>query len=131
MEPALESKKKFLGPVVIVVLAVGILALAGVSYYFYSQYSLSQMQLKNPTLAAQQEIKSLIAQVGSLIELPSGEVPTVATVSDPAKLAGQQFFANAKKGDKVLIYTQAKKAILYRPSQNKIVDVAPVNLGAS
>ena len=38
---------------------------------------------------------------------------------------------NAKVGFKVLIYTQAKKAILYDPGANKIVEVAPVNIGDS
>src|SRR6185437_8321257 len=31
----------------------------------------------------------IIAEVGALIELPQGETPTVATVTDPSKLAGQ------------------------------------------
>lgn len=33
-----------------------------------------------------------------------------------------------KNGDKVLIYVKAKKAILYDPAKNIIVDVAPVNI---
>ena len=64
------------------------------------------------------------------MELPQ-EVPTVATVSDVSKLKNQAFFANAKNGDKVLIYQNAKKAILYRPSSNKIVEFGPINLGAA
>ncbi len=97
------------------------------SAYFYNQYR----QLKNPTVLAESEVKSIVEKVGKLIELPKGENPTVATVSDKSKLADQAFFVNAQNGDKVLIYTTSKKAILYRPSTNKIIEVAPVNLGAN
>ncbi len=40
---------------------------------------------------------------------------------------GQPFFANAQVGDKVLIYYKAKKAILYNPTDNKIVEVGPIS----
>ena len=36
-----------------------------------------------------------------------------------------------QKGDKVLIYSASQKAILYSPSLNKIVEIAPVNTGNS
>lgn len=94
----------------------------------YGAIQLQKGQQKNSVLGAQQEVVTVINQVGKLIELPGGETPTIATVSDIAKLKGQPFFSNAKNGDKVLIYTQAKEAILYRPSENKIVKVAPVNI---
>jgi hypothetical protein len=68
----------------------------------------------------------LINKVGQLMELPIGEKPTIATVSDMTKLKGQPFFDKAENSDKVLIYKLAKKAILYRPSENKIINVAPV-----
>ena len=61
--------------------------------------------------------------------LPKDETPTLATVSDPEKLKDQRFFVNAVKGDKVLVYSLAKKAILYSPSLDKIIEVAPVNVG--
>ncbi len=67
--------------------------------------------------------------VGRLIVLPEDEVPTIATVTDLEALQGQPFFANAKLGDKVLIFAKAGKAILYDPVEQKIVEVAPVNLG--
>jgi len=84
---------------------------------------------QNPQQIAQDQVKDLIAQVGKLVVLPSDEQPTVATVTDLGPLKDQPFFANAKLDDKVLIYAKAKKAILYRPSENKIIEIAPVNLG--
>lgn len=102
------------------------LASAGATYYFYNQYS----QLKqNPQRIAQEEAKALIRRVSELIVLPEDEQPTIATVTDIERLKDQPFFAKAKNGDKVLIYTNAKKAILYDPVSNKIVEVAPVNIG--
>ena len=77
------------------------------------------------------EVKKLVAEVGNLVLLPEGETPTIATVSDPEALKAQPFFAGALKDDKVLIYTTAQKAILYRPSVGKIVQIAPINIGAA
>ncbi len=99
--------------------------------YFYMQYYQTQQLLKNPTLAAQQQTKELLNRLGMLIDLPKNETPTIATVSDVSKLKDQPFFVKAQNGDKVIIYTNAKKAILYRPSENKIMEVAPVNIGNS
>ncbi len=108
-----------------------IITVAGIpSYYFYNQYQKVQQLLKNPTEAAKEELRALVTKVGQFLELPQGEEPTVATVSDKDKLKDQAFFAKAENGDKVLIYTNAQKAILYRPSTNKVIDVAPVNIGS-
>lgn len=126
MKIKLPSKK-----ILIPIAAILIIAAASTpSYYFYNQYQKSQELLKNPTEAAKEEVRALVAKVGQLLELPQGEEPTVATVSDKEKLKDQAFFARAENGDKVLIYTNAKKAILYRPSTNKVIDVAPINIGS-
>jgi hypothetical protein len=87
------------------------------------------MLKQNPQAVAQKETEALVAKVGKLVVLPAGETPTIATVSDPEALKDQAFFASAVKGDKVLIYTTAKKAILYSVSMNKIIEVAPLNIG--
>lgn len=110
---------------VIVILLIAILP----SYYFYRQYKTAQKFIQNPSEIAKEETKKLITTVGKLIDLPTDEEPTIATVSDIEKLKDQPFFAKAKVGDKVLIYTNAKKAILYDPVANKIIEVAPVNIG--
>lgn len=115
--------KKFFAPVLIIL----VLGFAGLSFLFYQKFNALK---ENPQKIAQEEVRALVARVGQLLVLPEGEDPTVATVQEPERLKDQPFFAKAKKGDKVLIYTNAKKAVLYDPAANKIVEVAPVNIGA-
>ncbi|MBI4158058.1 MAG: hypothetical protein HY505_00320 [Candidatus Yanofskybacteria bacterium] len=108
------------------ILVVAVLVSGTSAYYFYNEVAVFK---KDPNKVAREEANNLIAQVGKLIVLPEEETPTVATVSDPEKLKGQPFFARAKKGDKVLIYTNARKALLYDPESNRIVEIAPINIG--
>lgn len=84
---------------------------------------------KNPDLLARDQTAILVEKVGKLVFLPVDETPTVATVSDPELLKNQPFFAEAKKGDQVLIYANARKAILYDPVANKIVNMAAIHTG--
>lgn len=105
-----------------------VVLLAGATVYLYMQYSGLRA---DPTKEAQAEVDKLVAQVSKLIVLPEDEQPTVATVSDVDKLKDQPFFAKAQNGNKVLIYTGAKKAILFDPIANKIIEVAPINIGDS
>jgi hypothetical protein len=114
--------KKTLAPVLIIVLLI----LAAGALFLYVQVSALK---QDPEAAARKEAEDLVAVVGKLILLPKDEVPTVATVSDPSKLSDQAFFTKAKVGDKVLLYPTARKAYLYDPKANKVLEVAPINLG--
>ncbi len=87
-------------------------------------------QQKLATEQPQLEMRQTVAQVSKLMILPSSETPVMAKVTDAAMLAKQQgFFAKAQNGDELLIYTKARQAILYRPSQNVIVNVGPIQFG--
>ncbi len=57
--------------------------------------------------------------------LPSDETPALLTVTDPKKVSSE-FLKQTEAGDKVLVYQQHKKAIIYRPSKDRIVDIQPV-----
>src|SRR3990167_8021461 len=120
-----SSKKLYYLIIGIVILAV----LINIAY-FLIQFRKGQKASSIPA-KTQEDVKNLTVNVGKLIELPKSEEPTIATVSNKEKLKDQPFFANAQNGDKVLIYTKSKKAILYRPSINKIIDVSFLNFGVS
>jgi len=132
MEPESPKRtsgiKKLIFPLILLlVVAAG----AGASYYFYQKYETSQKLLTDPTAAQAAEVKDVTAKVGKLMDLPTGEVASVATVLDKSQVTGQAFFAKVENGDKVLVYSKAGIAILYRPSTNRIINVAPVNLSTS
>lgn len=112
--------------IIFVALGIVVIIAIGLVSYFYLQQQ--QSQLANTKNNANHESKNLLIEVGKLIVLPSGEEPTIATVSDITKLKGQSFFVHAKNGDKVLIYAKAQKAILYDPVTQKIIEVGPINL---
>lgn len=114
----LDSQK-----IIYIIAGVLLVGLAAVAIYFYIQY---QNIKKNPNQVAKAETDALVAQVSKLIDLPKDETPTVATVLDKEKLKDQPFFAGAENGDKILIYTKSKKAIIYRPKDNKLINVGPI-----
>lgn len=98
---------------------------SGLALRFHSE--LSDLK-KNPQKITEGETRNLIKRVSKLVVLPTDEQPTVATVSDPALLKDQPFFAKAEKGFKVLIYTKSGKSILYDPVGNKIIEVASIDM---
>ena len=104
---------------VLVVFAIG----GGITAYAITKYPES-LGLSKGQAQAQAEVDLLVTNVGKLLALPDDEKPTVATITDVEKLKDQVFFKNAMNDDKVLIYTKAKKAILYRPSEGLIYNLA-------
>ena len=124
MEENMLKRPSFMSTRNIIIALGALLVIAlGVAVYFYQQANVNSPE------QSQKELDEVVAKVGKLMVLPADETPTLATVSDPEKLKDQKFFVNAKTGDKVLIYSRAQKAVLYSPSLNKIIEVAPVNIG--
>lgn len=123
------GKYKNLIAVLAVIAVVGI----GISAFLFYQYTTSQKELANIKKAAASQknnpegVAKIVAEVGKIMKLPEGELPTMATISDVSKLKEQAFFRNSKNGDVLLVYNKAGKAILYSPADKKIVEVAPIS----
>lgn len=119
-----EKKRRIIVPVLTALLILAAIGF-GVVYKKYTDVK------NNPEKVAQAEIADIVQKAGKIISLPKDETPILATVSDSDKLKDQPFFAEAKNDDKLLIYTKAKKAILYRPSSNMVVNVGPLVMNTS
>ena len=109
----------------LVILCVLVLLFVSSTVYLFMQ---NQALTSDPQQTTQDEVTRIVEEVSKLIVLPTDEIPTLATVSDPLALKDQPFFKDAKKGDKVLIYQTAQKAILYDPVAKKVLNVAPLNI---
>lgn len=129
MDAYVDRVPKSSKPKLIYLLTAIILLLFGaLGFYVYKDHFAPQNKTDNKEQSVQKEIDFLIEKIGKHIILPVGEEPVLATVSDVEKVRNKAFFQQAKNGDKVLIYTKARKAILYRLSTDRIIEVGPVEL---
>lgn len=128
-ERALRRKSRKIRRLTIIVVTLSVLLIGGVAFgaIQYNRLNDENQRLSNPQESAKAETERLKAKVAKLVDVPTDEEPTIATVVDVSKLKDQSFFAKAENGDKVLMYSKAKKAILYRPSADKVIELAPIN----
>lgn len=106
-------------------LLAAVLVAALTAGYFYTKY---QKLKNNPDLLSKEELSIIVTSIKKYMDLPDEE-PTLATINDKSKLQTQEFFRKAENGDKILIYPKAKKAILYRPETNRVIEFAPLSIG--
>lgn len=112
------SKRRFK-----IVITLILLALISGGIYGYFKYNSKASSEKR----AQAETIRLVKEVRKIMILPETDVPAVFDIQDPVLLTSQQaFFAGAEKGDKLLVYPQLGKAIVYSPKRKMIVNVGPV-----
>lgn len=130
----MDRVKRFLKTPLFWIILIVLILLCGVAvagFYQYRRVTSELTKIKETPTGGQltdERQRELITEVAAKIMLPADEKPTVAVVSDINRLKDQQFFTSGQNGDVVLIYMNSKKAILYRPSEKKIIEVAPVNL---
>jgi hypothetical protein len=111
----------------IVGLAVLFVLTLASSIYFYNQYKIVK---DDPTAVIKaknlKETERVLAEVKGIILIESSEAPTIARVEDPAALQKNNatFYKNVQKGDYLVLYKD--RAIIYRESNNQIINVAPI-----
>jgi hypothetical protein len=124
--------------VVVTIIIVGLAAVAGYLYWQnrqlqsnVAQYSdikkkYDELQAASPQgVTGLNDAERVVRQVNLMAELPQTEIPTLVPIDDKEKVKTIDFFKNAQSGDYVLVYQQAKFAVLYRPSSFKIINMGP------
>lgn len=71
------------------------------------------------------DVTQVVNAVAKHVALPQDEKPAILTVTDTTKVT-TQFLQQAHNGDRVLVYQNHKKAIIYRPSIDRVIDIGPV-----
>lgn len=106
---------------------VSSLALASIflGYFSHDYYNKHKEVRKNQIFSVRDEKQLMVDNVSRSMELPGEESPIVMSVVDAEKIREQSFFPEAKEDDQMIIYVEAKKAIIYRLSSEKIVDIIP------
>lgn len=102
------------------------ITLAAAGGFFYIKY---QEVLNAPT-----PTQKLVDTLSPVIELPQ-ESPDLLTIADASKLSNQALASYTRNGDQLLVFNQAKKIIVYRPSVQKVITIltiqAPVSTEAT
>jgi hypothetical protein len=106
-------RRRRMKQVLTALVAAALIALAGFIY----------VSRRPVTLAADDQ--KLISEVAKRAVVPRDETPAVSTVIDEKKV-NQDFLLGTRNGDKVLLYFQAGRAIVYRPSSGQIVNMGPL-----
>ena len=73
-------------------------------------------------------LEDVKAAIGRHYVLDSKEEPALITVVDASKLSSVALKDRVENGDKILIYKSLQKAIIYRPSIDRIIDITPVEI---
>ncbi len=123
------SKKKGASVLVIIFALITIISLAaaGLTYKKYTDLKNNPAKVSaSSKQAAEKEAKDLKSRVAKLIDLPENEIPIIGTVNDKTKFKDQPFFNGVENGDKLLIFSEARKAVIYREKDNKLINVGPI-----
>lgn len=108
-----------------------LIAIVGGGYLGYQKFLVkNETEKTNESKSPDDEKKSILDTLAKFIELPSDE-PVIMTISDIEKLKDNPFFTNAKNEDKVIVFKDSKRAMLFRPSTNKLVEMQTVSLDES
>lgn len=102
-----------------------ILGLLGATGFYYKKYH--DIKKLTPEQLQQQQVDAYTKELSKVYSVPNEKPASVATVQDKDAVKKQYpALDQAENGDVVFVYKDAKLAILYRPSEKKVIKSIPV-----
>ncbi len=116
--PVRKSGKGMMVKVILGLVVVALIA-GGLYYRNYNSPEAEQARIEK-------ENKDMLAEIGERMLLPQEE-PVIYNIEDPALLASQQpFFTGSVEGDRLILFPQTAKAVIWSPERKVIVNVGPI-----
>ncbi|OGG41604.1 hypothetical protein A2837_00410 [Candidatus Kaiserbacteria bacterium RIFCSPHIGHO2_01_FULL_46_22] len=123
--PAPHQRGTFSKGRIFVVLLLLLVIISGI-FFAHRSYFNPEAVANREAERQKAENEELIEEVGKLMILPQEE-PLIYQIDDPELLMSEQpFFVGAEEGDKLIVYPNAAKAIIYSQTRKMIVNVGPV-----
>jgi hypothetical protein len=117
-------KKPTLPQILVFALAIILIIASTIAGLLYQKYVLLA---QNPDQIIKQEKEKQVKELAKHITVPPGELPEINTVINVAQYASDPFLSKAQEGDQLFVFKLANRAILYRPSEQLVVDVTTIH----
>lgn len=115
------KRRKFFRPGIVIFLLILALTAAGITIFLLAKdlNTKTDSQSENAGLAVKSKVEKLMY-------LPN-ETPQVMTMENADEVKkNNPFFKDVQNGDQVLIFLADSRVVIYRESENKIVNVGPI-----
>ena len=94
--------------------------------FFFVRYIQVNNKYNDAILTQDQRNQQTLDKISKLMALPKDEKPTdIIVIKDKEKLSSpattKAFYAEVKNGDILVAFQKANQAIIYRPSENRII----------
>ncbi len=126
-QPTVHKKKSMFKNWMFITVLVLFVALAGAVLYFWNDARVAKQNTADAVdQRNQEETAQVITELSEILLIKTDDEPTVARVEDPEVLrnSNEEFYADAEAGDYIILYP--RRAIIYRSSNQQIINVAPI-----
>ena len=131
MENVIKSRRSF-GAFQAFMLLLLLLVIGVGGYFFYQNTQLQKKYddvVNNPSASQkvqEEKAKITVENLKKILFISGDEQPAVATIVDADKVraSNKEFYQDAQNGDALVVYSA--RAIIYRETENKIINIAPI-----
>ena len=102
-----------------IIIWIVILITLTISFLLATRFKNSQSSKQS---SIEQADTKILKEIETQLNLPYAK-PIVSTVYSPSEFTNNGELTSLKKGDKVFVYISSNEAIIYRPSEKKIINI--------